>query len=167
MCCRQHVALVDDAAAAEGAGAARRHQTGLPRELAGGGVRAAHNSGLTQATVAVAGRRCRRGRGGRDAGACGDGDQTVETSCRHRVVSVDADTQLGDGSRRGLVSATVLNIVDGEVVPATGGVALHAERITGDGDVLIVIALHREAVIIVIRVCAGVVRTCEIVASGG
>ena len=165
MCCRQHVALVDDAAAAEGAGAARLHQTGLPRELAGGGVRAAHNSGLTQATVAAAGRRCRRG--GRDAGACGDCDQTVETGCRHRVVSVDADTQLGDGSRRGLVSATVLNTVDGEVVPATGGVTLHAERIAGDGDVLIVIALHREAVIIVIRVCAGVVRTFEIVASGG
>ena len=152
MCCRQHVALVDDAAAAEGAGAARRHQTGLPRELAGGGVRAAHNSGLTQATVAA---------------ARGDGDQTVETGCRHRVVSVDADTQLGDGSRRGFVSATVLNTVDGEVVPGTGGVALHAERIAGDGDVLIVIALHREAAIIVIRVCVRVVRTCEIVASGG
>ena len=63
--------------------------------------------------------------------------------------------------------AAVLTIVDGEVVIATGGVALHAERIAGDTDGLIVITLNREAAIMVIRVCAGVVGTCEIVASGG
>ena len=51
---RQHVAFVDDAAAAEGSGAATQHQTGLPRELASCGGRAAHDSGLTQATVAAA-----------------------------------------------------------------------------------------------------------------
>ena len=152
MCCRQHVALVDDAATAEGAGAARLHQTGLPRELAGSGVRAAHDSGLTQATVAA---------------ARGDGDPAIETRCRLRVVSVDADTQLGNGSRRWRSGAAVLTIVDGEVVIATGGVALHAERTAREGDVLIVIAPHREAAIYVIRVFARVVRTCEIVAPRG